>query len=57
MLHHEPQTWICYWLGGRELARITAEEAGLTDPEETLALLAFQHCCPPDDIDVQIEER
>jgi hypothetical protein len=56
MLHHEPQAWIVYWLGGRELARITAAEATLTEPGETQALLAFENRCPLEDISVQIEE-
>jgi hypothetical protein len=55
MLHHEPQTWICYWLKGRELSRIAAAEAALTEPADTLARLTREHRCPPGDIDVQIE--
>ena len=55
-LHHEPQSWIVFTHAGRELARITAAEASFDEPAETRALLAFEHDCPEDEIDLSVEE-
>ena len=56
MLHQNTQTWIVFTLAGRELTRITADEATLDEPEETRALLAFENGCPVDHIDISLDE-
>jgi len=54
--YREPQSWIVFTYAGRELVRITAAEATYDEPEDTRALLAFEHGCPSDEISVSIEE-
>ena len=54
--HPEPQSWIVFTYAGRELGRITAAEASYDEPEETRALLSFEHGCPEAEIGLSIEE-
>lgn len=56
MFHHDTQTWIVFWCEGRELCRITAEEATADEPAETRALLAYENGCAVDLIDVSLDE-
>lgn len=56
MLYHDTQTWIVFTLAGRELVRITAEEASADEPAATRALLAYENRCPVDCIDISLDE-
>lgn len=56
MLHYDTQTWIVFTFAGRELCRMTAEEASADEPAQTRALLAFENGCAVDLIDVSLDE-